>query len=199
MDKDIQNELPPVYLKCWQLTQHILNRWSTLVPFYVASGQAGYVKTHDPRSAREMQMATVYFFVPKEATNRFEITRFLDRETTGMNREASEPVTIGDETITMFGTEVGIYTMVFESSLMEPYLTEGQRHRVQAEMFKQLERIQKKAGPVDEIVSKIAEGMRKAHEKKPVESNPEDDGHMIYGISPEDLLKHFEEEEEDGQ
>lgn len=198
LKKDYDEIMRPSYIKCWQLVLYILNRWHTFVPFHLMEGLAGFrmekVDAHERN--RSMQMEVVWFFVPEDSTYRYEITKFLDRETAMLSREPKS-ITIKDETTEMFGVEVEIHACVFESPMLQPYLTEAQIHAMQSEMFKQVAKKWDREKGKDSFTGAIAKAMDKASEEKKKLHDPEDDQHIAWGMGPEDVQRHLLDEDED--
>lgn len=213
--KDIRDVMRPSYIRCWQMFIHILNRWSVMVPFEVHDGATGFLRAASNKDTTRkntmMAMSMVWFFVPTDCTNKFEIVRFLDRELETERREAPEPATLEDGTYTAPGTEAHIYPMVYESDVMDPYMTEAQRHLIQTEMFKQLaaesKRKDKEKTIGGAIFGAMVEATAQARKDHPelFENSEDDEQHAAWGIGPEDFLKlglekeEEEEEEEDGE
>jgi len=189
---DMREIVPPVVIKCWQLVQYVLNRWHVLIQFHLEPGIAGIEILDRPEKNRPMKSRVVWFFIPEDAPNRYEITKFLDRECGVMRQEKPAPITVNGETTQPWDKQVHIHSVLYETELMPPYLTQAQFHAINSAMFRQIIAKHDREHGQGSLMNALAASQENSQEKH----DPEDDNHILWGLGPEDFDRYLKDQEE---
>lgn len=119
-----ESNLSGLDVKLWKIVQHVLMTWSTLVIFKYWS-----------RDVRTGERGLIEFFVPGDATHRYEIEEFLKTE---LADEASEDYAASKNIPEHPGTEVKIHLIIESFRGLEPYIAEAESRKWATEYTKQL-------------------------------------------------------------
>ncbi len=122
--------------KIWSLQQEVLFRWHTLV-FY----------KYEMWNVPQRKNGRIMFFVPADATHRFEIVKFLEHE---LEKERREGRWIPEWEEYWPGMDVDIHTSVEAFRGLDPYLERDQAEKMAKEWIetfrKRLKREDEKKG-----------------------------------------------------
>jgi len=116
--------------KLWNLVQHVLLKWHTLV-----------IYKWKMWNATIGQRGILQFFVPKDCTHRYEIVDFLKYE---LEKEETEDVKFKDQLIPGVDVEVNVHTFSGLSGYVERDVMEEMSREFLAHMKTELMKMNKK-------------------------------------------------------